>query len=272
MGLTVRKIKFLKIAKQIPVFLAFAIASCGDGLNLFTVENDAELGAQFDNEILSDSATYPVVSEADYPEAYGFLENIRDQIVASGRVGLSENFDWPVRIIADDSTLNAFSTPGGYTYYYTGLMKFLDTADDLAGVMAHEIAHADKRHVTESLTREYGLDLLLAIVLGEESQNAIVSLSRDLSSLSFSRDAESEADEASVEYLSETEFACDAAASFFQKLIEEGLASSPPEFLSTHPNPENRVEAIGSKAAEEGCDTTPSGSEEDYDAFKNSLP
>jgi predicted Zn-dependent protease len=54
--------------------------------------------------------------------------------------------------VVNDTIVNAFATPGGYIYIYTGLMKFLDNEASLAGVVAHEIAHAEKRHVTQRLT------------------------------------------------------------------------------------------------------------------------
>ena len=53
--------------------------------------------------------------------------------------------------------LNAFCTPGGYIYVYTGLIKYLDNEAQLAGVLGHEIAHADLRHVTDQLTEQYGV-------------------------------------------------------------------------------------------------------------------
>jgi len=68
-----------------------------------------------------------------------------------------DDFAWQVKIIDDPETLNAFATPGGYIYVYTGLIKFLDTEDQLAGVMGHEIAHADLRHSTRQMTSSYGV-------------------------------------------------------------------------------------------------------------------
>ena len=62
------------------------------------------------------------------------------------------DFDWELKIIHDDETLNAFCAPGGYIYVYTGLIKFLAHEDNLAGVIGHEIAHADLRHSTQQLT------------------------------------------------------------------------------------------------------------------------
>lgn len=249
---------------------ATLLSSCGDGgFNLFTIEDDRDLGAQIDDEIESDDSTYPILSESSYPEAYAYLRGIRDRVLASDSIRYEDEFAWQVHIINDDETLNAFATPGGYLYFYTGLIHYLDDEDSFAGVMAHEIAHAERRHTTDALTRQYGTQILLEILLG--SQGAILQeIATGLAELSFSRGAESEADEYSVNYLSDTVYACDGAAHFFQKLIAEGDDSNAPEFLSTHPSSDSRVASIQAHAEEVGCSTALSG--RDYAAFQAMLP
>ncbi len=248
--------------------LLWNATSCS-GLNLFSVQDDKDLGAQVDDEIESSPSDYPILDESDFPDAYAYLRDIRDDILDSGEVNHLDDFVWEIHIIDDDEVLNAFATPGGYLYFYTGLIKYLDIEDHLAGVMGHEIAHAAERHSTEALSEVYGIDLLLSAALGNDL--AIVQdIATGLGALAFSRDNESEADEKSVLYLANSRYACNGTAGFFQKLIDEGSGGGGPEFLSTHPNPDNRVEAINDKAAELGCDTTPSG--RDYDAFKAMLP
>jgi predicted Zn-dependent protease len=256
------------IKKGLITLLALgSLAACG--LNLFSVDDDVALGAQVNDEIAANPSEYPILDENDYPEAYAYLRGIRDEILASGEVSFDDRFDWQVHIINDDSVLNAFATPGGYLYFYTGLIKYLDREDDFAGVMGHEMAHAANRHSTEALTETYGITLLLEVALGNRF-DIVQQIATGLSSLAFSRDNESEADEYSVIYLAHTQYACDGAAAFFEKLIAAGEGDNGPEFLSTHPNPDNRVEAIESKAAELRCDTSPSG--RDYQAFKDMLP
>jgi predicted Zn-dependent protease len=250
------------------LFWLLLLASCG-GINLFSIEDDIALGTQVDQEIESRPDEYPVLDEADFPDAYAYLREIRDEILNTGEVAHADDFGWKVHLIEDDEVLNAFATPGGFLYFYTGLIKYLDTEDAFAGVMAHEIAHGARRHTTESLTEQFGLALLLEAALGGNLE-IVQEIAAGLATLSFSREHESEADEFSVIYLAVTRYQCNGAALFFEKLLAEGDASSPPEFLSTHPSPENRVEAINAKAEALGCDTTPSG--RDYDAFKAMLP
>ncbi|MCU0429920.1 MAG: M48 family metalloprotease [Cytophagaceae bacterium] len=244
----------------------------GDGgINLFSLEDDKKLGAQVAAEIAANPAEYPILSETSYPTAYSHLRRITNSILNSGRVNHKDDFDWTVKIIRNDTILNAFCTPGGYIYVYTGIIKYLDTEDQLAGVMGHEIAHADRRHSTDAMTREYGLSILFDIVLGK-NQGKLTEIAKGLSSLKYSRGNESEADEYSVIYLSGTGYQCNGAGGFFQKLLDANSGNCEAGgFLSTHPCPDNRVQAINEKATLLGCTTTPyTGTT--YQDFKNSLP
>ncbi|MCP4457460.1 MAG: M48 family metalloprotease [Cytophagales bacterium] len=248
---------------------------------LFSVQNDIDLGAQVADEIASDPTQFPIlprINTTNCPhcfDAYAYLDNMVDAILSSQDVAYRNEFAWEVHLIDNDEILNAFATPGGYIYVYTGLIKFLEQADDLAGVLGHEIAHADQRHSSKQLQRQYGVSILLSIILGEEPgqlTEVAGTLAGTLGTLSFSRSLESEADEYSVIYLSETDYACNGAFSFFQKLIDLEQTGGTPEFLSTHPDPSTRVEAINEKASEIGCSTEViSESSPTYDNFRFDL-
>lgn len=267
--------KYQIIAPAI-LFLALSLASCDkDGsVNIFSLEDDKKLGLQVSDEIAKDPAQYPVLEEDGRnglnAKAYGHLRRITNRVLNSGKVQHKDDFVWQTKIIKNDTILNAFCTPGGYIYVYTGLIKYLDTEDQLAGVLGHEIAHADKRHTTDNLTKEYGTQLLLDVILGKQSQGTIVNIARSLSSLSYSRAAEKEADDFSVVYLCPTGYKSDASAGFFEKIEAQGGARTP-EFLSTHPNPGNRIEAIKAKAQEENCNINLAANTQ-YQDFKSSLP
>jgi len=246
------------------------LSSCDkdNDVNIFTIEDDKALGKKVAKKIEADTSDQDVLDTTAYSEAYNYLFRIRDKILSSGKVQYRDEFVWRTRII-DDTTLNAFCAPGGYIYVYTGLIKYLDSEEELAGVIAHEIAHADKRHVTDQLTKKYGISVLLDVVLGED-RGTLVQIANGLAQLKFSRNNESEADEYSVIYMCPTDYQADGAAGFFQKLLNQGQ-TGPPQFLSTHPSPDNRVEAIQSKEQELGCD-----GDQTYDSryqdFQNSLP
>ncbi len=252
------------------LFLLFPLftTSCSqDGdINIFSVQQDLELGQQTDAEIRSDPAEYPILDRADYPQAYAYLQGMVDDIVAEGQVPYADVFPYQVTLINQDID-NAFATPGGFLYVYTGLVQTLDTGDELAGVLAHEIAHAARRHSTDQLTKQYSFSTLVSVLTGGDPGlfSQIVST---LLNLRFSRSDESEADARSVDYLCNTDYAANGAAGFFEKL--QGSAQ-PPAFLSTHPNPDNRVTAINERAAEKNCSTT-TDDIQDFQRFQALLP
>lgn len=233
--------------------LMLTALSCGTGgINVFSIEQDIELGRQVSQEINNNPSEYPILREQGNEEVYRYIRNLTNRILSSGKVAYRNEFAWEVKIIDDPETLNAFATPGGYIYVYTGLIKFLDSEDELAGVMGHEIAHAAERHSTEQMTKAYGLQMLLGAVTGKSDPGTIQQIALGLASLSFSRNHELEADEYSVIYLCGTDYNAAGAAGFFRKMENSG-GGRPPQFLSTHPNPGNRVQEIDKKADELGC-------------------
>lgn len=242
-------------------FFLISFVSCGiqkhnddapknGGVNLFTMEQDKQLGIQVAQEIETDPEQFPILDSASNVKAYKYIYDIRDKILATGKVRHKDEFVWRIRIIDDDSTLNAFCTPGGYIYVYTGIIKYLEDESQLAGVMGHEMGHADLRHSTRQMTKTVGVQILLSAALGDTS--IIAQITTALISLKFSRKHETEADRMSVEYLCGTEYPADGAAGFFEKIEAEGNASVP-EFLSTHPNPASRIANYHDWALHVGC-------------------
>ena len=243
------------------VVVGLTLGGCEeDKLNIFSVQDDVEMGQQVVDEIKANTSEYPILGRSDYPEAYSYLENIRNKLLATGELKYADTFDWDLYII-DQDVLNAFSLPGGTTFYYTGLLKYLDNEASLAGVMAHEFAHADKRHATTIMTKEYGFSSLLSMILGDDAglaQTIAAELALGATNLKFSRDNEYEADECAVEYLYATDYDARGVAYFFEKLIAAEEENDDPNWLvyfKTHPNPDDRVteiygkyEALGSKS------------------------
>ncbi len=273
----------MKVLKSIFLFIlvlgTVLFISCdknGD-LLVFSVDDDIELGARIAEQIASDPS-FDILSPEQYPISYAYIQSMVDNILVSEEITYKEEFPWTISIIrdpSDDPVLNAFATPGGQLYVHTGLIYFLDKEDDLAGVLGHEIAHSDRRHGSKQLQRQYGITLLLDIISGGEASN-LERIAGQIAGtgalLAFSRDAEAEADDYSVRYLSSSEYACNGAAAFFQKMLANEQQRQP-EFLSTHPSPENRVEDINARATELNCDTTiDENSALRYVNFRNSLP
>ncbi|MEN2992965.1 MAG: M48 family metalloprotease [Bacteroidia bacterium] len=222
--------------------------------NLFTVEDDLKLGAQVAAEIESKPQEYPILDSARYAAAYAHLYRMRNTLLATGKLQYADRFPWRIRIIHNDTIQNAFCAPGGYIYIYTGIIKYLRNEAQLMGVLGHEMAHADRRHVSQLLTQAYGVQTLLNILTGG-NPGVLGQIAANLVLLSFSRDHERDADAHSVIYLCPTEYPADGAAYFFEYIIQQG-GPRPPAFLSTHPDPGERVNNIRNKARELGCQGT----------------
>jgi predicted Zn-dependent protease len=170
--------------------------------------------------------------------------------------------------------MNAFAVPGGKMYFYTGLIKYLDNAADLAGVMAHEMAHIDRRHSTEQMTKQYGFSFLLSVLLGDDKsqfEQIASDLAVGLASLQFSRKHEYEADEYAIRFTADTDYHPKGIAGFFEKLQADGHTAQTFEFLSTHPSDQNRIDNIDMVWRSIG---SPDGDyfETEYTNFKGILP
>lgn len=267
-----KRIAFISTAV---ITLALTLSMCGTsknngggGINLFTIDQDRQLGAQVAAEIDGNQQEYPLLDSASNKDVYAYLYKVRNNILNSGNVKHKDDFQWRLRIIKDDSTLNAFCTPGGYIYVYTGILKYLDNEAQLAGVLGHEIGHADLRHSTRQMTKLYGIDALISIIAGD--RQLIKQVTEGIIGLKFSRDHETEADEASVRYLCPTPYSADGGAGFFRK-IEAAGGSRVPEFLSTHPSPDGRIEHFENAKIEMGC-TGSNTYDAEYKAMVAKLP
>jgi predicted Zn-dependent protease len=254
--------------------LTLGLGACskdGDGVLLFSVDDDIALGAQVAHETDSIYTAKGQLLQRNSANAtaYAALDRIVQRVLNNGQLQHRDDFVWDVKIIKDDATLNAFASPGGHIYVYSGLVKYLDHEDQLAGVLGHEIAHADRRHTSRQLQQQYGISVLLSLLVGD-NPGQLTQIAAGLGQLKFSRDFEREADDYSVVYLNGTQYACDGAADFFIKTQAQGQTSGTPEFLSTHPDPGNRVTAIQTKAASLNC-ANRTTTDTDFNTLKNAL-
>lgn len=242
------------------VVLSIGGFSCATlrSINLFPESKDIELGLQIDQEIRKNTAEYPILT--DKPDVKAYVEGIGKKILASPELRYRDVFAYKFEVIHNDSVVNAFCTPGGYIYVYTGLMKFLDNEATLAAVVAHEIAHAERRHATKRMTAAMGAEVLFSIVLGEKPTQLAqlgANLFTGLGLLANSRADEREADEYAFKYLRSTEYYPGAMEFFFAKV--QGAGSSRAGFLetllSTHPMPQDRVDHAKNMVAQAGIPT-----------------
>lgn len=236
--------KYLLIWAVLPLILF----SCDDpiSLNLFTLQDDVNLGTQLDQEIRANPNEYRMFNSSyqNYNEIQNYLNVILSKIIASPEIKYKDVFPYQIALIHNDEVVNAFATPGGFLYIYTGLMKFVENEATLAGVIAHEVAHAEQRHATNRMTKAYGLQVLLGIALGNEP-GQIEAMAGNLFSglylLQNSRDDEFEADEWSFKYLQSTEYFSGAIKFFFEKIADNQGGTFLETLLLTHPDPDDRL-------------------------------
>ncbi len=170
------------------------------------------------------------------PEVVSYVNQVGQRLAAKSE---RSNIPYTFQVVQDDS-VNAFATSGGFVYIHTGLLKEADTEAELAGVMAHEIGHIVGRHSIKRM-REITLANGIAGALGV-SEDDLVNIGVQLALfLPNSREAEYEADDLGFRNMGRAGYDQQGLITFMQKLAEGG---SPPEFFSTHPDPNNRVNRL----------------------------
>ena len=157
----------------------------------------------------------------------------------------SASWSWEVRVIDDPKTVNAFCMAGGKMAIYSGMWEKLKVTDDeIAQVMGHEIGHALASHTRERMSVAYSTSIgtqVLAIALGARPETAALMQNASVLAIQLpnSRESESEADQIGIELAARAGYDPKAAVTLWDKMAK--LGGSPPQFLSTHPSPENRA-------------------------------
>lgn len=259
------------------LFSVSVLYSCG--ANIFSVQDDVKLGQDIDQEIRSRPNEFPILQGNQQIKDY--VNNMGREILNSPLIKYKNVFPYKFEVI-NDTIINAFCTPGGFIYVYTGLMKFLDNEASLAGVIGHEIAHAEERHMTQRITSYYGVSTVLSLVLGGNPNTAAqiaANLFVGLGFLANSRSDETEADNRSIRYLLSTRWYSGSITFFFDKIREEQrrLGTTPGSLnrlLSTHPLPQDRIDNVKVQFRE--LKITPDPTQglftEDYQRIKALLP
>ena len=148
--------------------------------------------------------------------------------------------------VVDADIVNAYALPGGPIVVYSGILRKMESPEELAGLLAHERTHVLRHHSTRSLFRNASGVLLLNLVLGDASAavNLFAQQGQQLQQLAYSRDLELEADREGLQLLIKNTINPAGMLSLLEKLQLEGAGSAMPEFLSSHPLPEARMEAL----------------------------
>jgi predicted Zn-dependent protease len=215
-------------------------------LILFSESAEIQLGASTYDDILSQSQL------SNSQPSVNRIRAIGDNIARVTEK--ADEYDWEFNLIQDDEVVNAFCLPGGKVAVYTGILNLASTDAELATVMAHEIAHAIARHGGERMTQ-----LLLVELGGMALEEALKNKSRQtldiariaygagatlLYVLPYSRTHEYEADHLGLIYMAAAGYHPQAAIDFWTKMNQRFGSQEPPEFLSTHPNSQSRIENL----------------------------
>jgi beta-barrel assembly-enhancing protease len=153
--------------------------------------------------------------------------------------------------VSDDETLNAFAMPGGIIVVNTGLIAATTGPEELAGVLAHEVQHVERRHSIRGAIKELGLRGLWAVATGDLGGTLAGQAAIEFTSLKFSRDDESEADSRGFDALVRAGIDPSGMPAFFETMSKEA-ADAPVSFLSTHPLSEDRKREMEQRVAELG--------------------
>lgn len=216
--------------------------------------------------LLLGACAVPIVSESELESESGKqFQEMRAQIPASNDVRtrayincvssaivqqLEKPYvdeDWDVEVF-DSEDINAFAMPGGRIGVYTGILVVAENQDQLAAVIGHEVAHVTQQHslkrVNREMTTRAGVIAGAAVLGGGYGVGDVLSMGAQLGlSLPFSRANEVEADTVGLNYMAAAGFNPSASIQLWKNMGEKNKLG-PPEFLSTHPSGENRIQEL----------------------------
>lgn len=152
--------------------------------------------------------------------------------------------------VARDNSINAFAMPGGVVVVHSGLIEAAKTPEELAGVLAHEVQHIEQRHSLRAMAQSLGTMAALGMVLGDVS--GIAQIAASLSQLSYSRDAERDADSRGLATLKAAAIDPQGMVRMFETLGKESEGLTPPAMLSSHPATAERIARLKASIAEAG--------------------
>ncbi len=195
------------------------------------------------------------------------VDQVCDRLIKSSDAGQTE-YPFECHLLADPETINAFALPGGQVFITEALFQHLETEGQLAGVLGHEIGHVVARHGAEHIAKtQLTQDLTGAAVVASYDPNnpnsayaaQFAALIGQLVNLKYGRDDELESDRLGVRFMTEAGYDPHAMLRVMEILAESSSGGRPPEFFSTHPNPENRIQRIQEAIDEQYPNGVPEG-------------
>jgi beta-barrel assembly-enhancing protease len=180
------------------------------------------------------------------------VDQVGQSIVQTSPAG-STPYEFDFHLLADAETINAFALPGGQIFITRALYDQLQTEGELAGVLGHEIAHVVARHSAEHMAKAKLTEGLTgaAVIATYDPDNPssvgaaqMAALIGQMINMKFGRDDELESDFLGVCFMNDTGYNPEDMIQVMQVLASSRQGQEPPEFFSTHPNPENRIQRI----------------------------
>lgn len=220
-------------------------------LALATPQEEIALGLQSAPQMIRESG-----GESRDPAARAQVEQVGARLLAS-TAAKQTPYRFQFHLLADNRTVNAFALPGGQIFITEALFRRLKSEDQLAGVLGHEMGHVVGRHSNEQManTRLWsGLAQGLGVLLSDGQSNSgaqIANMVAQYKVMKFSRDDESESDALGVRFMMQAGYDPEAMIGVMQILANVGGGANRSDFMSSHPNPENRMEKIREVIARE---------------------
>jgi beta-barrel assembly-enhancing protease len=196
-----------------------------------------------------------------------YLDQICARLISNSKAGTT---DWPFEchLLADSQVVNAFALPGGQMFITAALFNRLETEGQVAGVMAHEMGHVVARHSAQQVAKQQltqgltGAAVIAAYDPGDpRSQNTaqVAMVIGQLVNMKYSREDELQSDRLGVQFMADAGYDPRSLIRVMEVLAEAGGSGGPPEFFSTHPNPDNRIGLIEAAIAERFPNGVPEG-------------
>ncbi|MBD2768980.1 M48 family metalloprotease [Hymenobacter sp. BT664] len=206
--------------------------------------------------------------ESPDARAAAAVREVGQKIIASTKAGQTP-YKFQFHLLADDQTINAFALPGGQVFITQGLLKKLTSEAQLAGVLAHEVGHVVGRHSAAQVAKAnltQGLAGAATIASydpdspGRSAAKAAVAAAiAKVIGLRFGREDELEADKLAVDFTPQAGYDPRTMIQVMQMLAQQGGRSATPEFLSTHPDPGNRISYLQQEIAAQFPQGVPAG-------------
>jgi predicted Zn-dependent protease len=161
-------------------------------------------------------------------------------------------------VIMNNDEVNAFALPGRTMLVNTGLIQYCRSAEELAGVIAHEVGHMEKEHVTRKLIKEFGVAMLSTIIGGNSNRELLAELAKVISSSAYDREQERDADLFAVRALAAADIDPEHLSNFLFRLSrEKGDVPRGMEWVSTHPDSKDRAAAVMTLRKEQSFRSVP---------------